>query len=67
LNEKCIEFLLAGVADESYYNQILKYLSLSKYSTKDKNYIYYNTVSYVYPNNGIGRLKPYILKKAIYS
>lgn len=60
--KKCLEFLLSGSLDTTYYNSILKYLSHSK--PHKKSYTEYSCkVSYLYPDNGIGRFKACILKR----
>lgn len=63
--QKCYNFLISGVADDSYYNSIMNYIKNSTRFSKVKSQenIYSNRVAYVYPNNNIGRFKTYIAKK----
>ncbi|ARF08054.1 hypothetical protein Catovirus_1_104 [Catovirus CTV1] len=60
--KKCLEFLLSGFLDTTYYNSILKYLSYSKHHGKNEEH-YSCKVSYLYPDNGIGRFKTCVFKK----
>lgn len=53
-NQKLVQFLNAGVIDDSYCRSIKKYIKYSK--RHDKN-IFYNKVSYTVPENGLGRFK----------
>ncbi|ARF08063.1 hypothetical protein Catovirus_1_113 [Catovirus CTV1] len=61
--KKMNEMILAGVLDESYNRSMLKYIKYSTKTNKNKNnYIYQNNVSYIIPENGIGRMKAVITK-----